>query len=138
MTDAITQDLRYAIRQLRRSPGFALAAVVVLGLGISASTAIFAFVDAALVKPLPYTNPSRLVEATGSVALMPRGNLSYLDYLDWQRLNQVFSSIAVHGGSSYVLDTASGGEPVFGARVSDGFFRTLGVRPMMGRERIHR
>ncbi|HEY1262177.1 MAG TPA: ABC transporter permease, partial [Terriglobales bacterium] len=134
MISRIAQDLRYALRQLWKSPGFALAAVVVLGLGISASTAIFAFVDAALIKPLPYAAPRRLVEATGSLALMPRGNLSYLDYLDWKRLNQVFSSFAVHNGAGYVLQTAAGGEPVFAARVSAEFFRTLGIAPALGRD----
>jgi len=129
-----TQDLHYAQRQLRKSPGFACTAVLVLALGVSASTAIFAFVDAALIKPLPYTNPAQLVEATGSVPLIPRANLSYLDYLDWKSLNQVFSSVAVHSGGGYMLSTPNGVEPVAAARVSDGFFRTLGITPVLGRD----
>jgi macrolide transport system ATP-binding/permease protein len=129
-----TQDLHYALRQLRKSPGFVCTAVLVLALGISASTAIFAFVDAALIKPLPYANPTQLVEATGSVPLIPRANLSYLDYLDWKSLNQVFSSVAVHNGGGYMLSTPNGVEPVAAARVSDGFFRTLGITPVLGRD----
>src|SRR5215813_5868406 len=130
----LRQDLQFALRQLSRSPGFACTAVLVLALGIAASTAIFTFVDAALIQPLPYANPTRLVEVTGSVPLMPRANLSYLDYLDWKSLNQVFSSIAVHNGSGYMLSTPTGAEPVAAARVSVGFFRTLGVAPMLGRD----
>jgi len=128
------QDLRYAFRQLRKSPGFACTAILILTLGISASVAIFGFVDAALIKPLPYPNPTRLVDVTESAAMFPRANLSYPDYLDWTRLNQVFSSMAVYTDGGSLLRTATGTEPVPGARVSDGFFYTLGVRPHLGRD----
>ena len=116
------QDFRYALRQLRKSPGFALTAVVVLTLGMCASVSIFAFVDAALIKPLPYPNPNRLVFVTESVPMIPLANLSYPDYLDWKRLNQVFSSMDVYNGTGYLLRTPAGTEPVRGIRVSDGFF----------------
>jgi predicted permease len=130
----LLQDLRYALRQLRKSPGFAVTAMLVLTLGISASVAIFAFVDAALVKPLPFAKPSRLVDVTESVAMIPRANLSYPDYLDWKRLNNVFSSMDVYNGTGYLLRTSAGTEPVPGVRVSDGFFHTLGITPMLGRD----
>jgi macrolide transport system ATP-binding/permease protein len=130
----LLQDLRYALRQLRKSPGFAVTAMLVLTLGISASVAIFAFVDAALVKPLPFASPSRLVDVTESVAMMPRANLSYPDYLDWKRLNNVFSSMDVYNGTGYLLRTSAGTEPVPGVRVSDGFFHTLGITPALGRD----
>ncbi len=128
------QDFRYALRQLRKSPGFALTAVLVLTLGMCASVSIFAFVDAALIKPLPYPNPNRLVFVTESVPMIPLANLSYPDYLDWKRLNQVFSSMEVYNGTGYLLRTPAGTEPVAGIRVSDGFFRTLGVSPALGRD----
>ncbi len=99
------QDLHYALRQLRKNPGFACTAVLVLTLGISASLAIFGFVDAALLKPIPYPNPTRLVHVTESVALMPRANLSYPDYLDWKKLNQVFSALDVYTGNGYLMQT---------------------------------
>ena len=134
MMTGLLQDLRYALRQLRKSPGFAVTAMLVLTLGISASVAIFAFVDAALVKPLPFANPSRLVDVTESVAMIPRANLSYPDYLDWKRLNNVFSSMDVYNGTGYLLRTSAGTEPVPGVRVSDGFFHTLGITPMLGRD----
>jgi macrolide transport system ATP-binding/permease protein len=132
--NGLLQDLRYALRQLRKSPGFACTAILILTLGMCASVAIFGFVDAALIKPLPYANPTRLVEVTESVAIIPRANLSYLDYLDWKKLNQVFTSMDVHDEADYLLRTPAGTDPVSGARVSDGFFRTLGVKPMLGRD----
>ncbi len=132
--NGLLQDLRYALRQLRKSPGFACTAILVLTLGISASVAIFGFVDAALIKPLPYANPSRLVEVTESITMIPRANLSYPDYLDWKRLNHVFSSMDVYDGMRYLLRTSTGTETVRGIRVSDGFFRTLGVNPVLGRD----
>jgi macrolide transport system ATP-binding/permease protein len=132
--NGLLQDLRYALRQLRKSPGFACTAILILALGIAASVAIFGFVDAALIKPLPYANPSRLVEVTESVTMIPRANLSYPDYLDWKKLNQVFSSMDVYDGMRYLLRTSTGTETVRGIRVSDGFFRTLGVNPVMGRD----
>ena len=130
----LLQDVRYALRQLRRNPGFACTAVLVLAIGLAASTSIFAFVDAALIKPLPYSNPSRLADVTGSVAMFPRGNLSYLDYLEWKKLNQVFVSLDAYTGAGYLLSTADGTEPVPAARVSSGFFRTLGITPLLGRD----
>jgi predicted permease len=130
----IAQDVRYALRQLRKSPGFACSAILILTMGIGASAAIFGFVDSALIKPLPYANPTRLVEVTESAAMFPRANLSYPDYLDWKKLNQVFSSMDVYNETGYLLRTAVGSEPVKAVRVSDGFFRTLGIAPSIGRD----
>jgi macrolide transport system ATP-binding/permease protein len=132
--ETVWQDLHFALRQLRRSPGFTLTAILMLALGIGASVAIFAFVDAALIKPLPYADPARLVDVNEKVKLFPRSNLSYLDYLDWKKMNKVFSSMEAYTGMSYLLNTPAGAEPVPGARVSAGFFRVLGVRPMLGRD----
>jgi len=127
------QDFRYALRQLRKNPAFALVAILVLTLGTSASIAIFAFVDAALIRPLPYSNPTRLVDVAENHALTSRSNLSRLDFLDWQRLNTVFSSMDAYTGSGYLLRNNSGTEVVYGARVTSGFFNTLGVFPTLGR-----
>ena len=71
----LMQDLRFAFRQLRKNPGFGLTAVLMLALGIGASVAIFAFVDAALIKPLPYWNPTRLVVLTEKTPLSPRSHI---------------------------------------------------------------
>ena len=128
------QDVRYALRQLRHNPGFAVTSVLTLALGMCTSLAIFGFVDAALLKQLPYPDPNRLVEVTESVAIIPRANLSYPDYLDWKRFNQVFSSLDVYQQTGYLLRTSAGTEPVHAIRISDGFFRTLGVAPFLGRD----
>ena len=74
--ETILQDLRFGARQLRKNPGFAVTAILTLALGMCASVAIFAFVDAALIKPLPYSDPARLVGVTEKVAMFPRANLS--------------------------------------------------------------
>jgi macrolide transport system ATP-binding/permease protein len=132
--ETVAQDLRFALRQLRRSPGFAVTAVLVLALGIGASTAIFGFVDAVLIQPLPYAHPNQLVSVDESTALFPHGNLSRDDYEDWKRLNSTLTSLDVYGGTGFLLRTGSLSEPVPAARVSDGFFRTLGVAPILGRD----
>jgi macrolide transport system ATP-binding/permease protein len=134
LLDNLRQDAAYAARQLRAHPGFTATATLILALGMCASVSIFAFVDATLVKPLPYEQPLRLVAVYEQVALFPQSNLSYADYLDWKRQNTVFTSLDVYGRSMFLLRTQAGSEPARGARVSDGFFRTLGVRPVLGRD----
>lgn len=134
MLDNIPRDFRFAFRQLRQAPGFTATAIVVLALGMCASVAIFAFVDAALLKPLPYGDPIRLVAVFETNALFTQSNLSYPDYLDWKRMNTVFSSLDIYQSQGYTLTTAEGAQPVRVARVSDGFFRTLGVTPVLGRD----
>jgi macrolide transport system ATP-binding/permease protein len=128
----LLQDLRFTVRQLRKNPGFTITAILMVTLGIGASVAIFGFTDAALIKPLPYRNPTRLLHVTENNAQIPRANLSYPDYLDWKRLNTVFSSLDVYGMRGYMLSTPTGAEVLVGARVSDGFFRTLGITPVLG------
>jgi macrolide transport system ATP-binding/permease protein len=128
------QDARYALRQLRQHLGFSATAISTLALGTGASVAVFAFVDAALLKPLPYQDSSRLVGVFETVALFPQSNLSYPDYLDWKRMNTTLSALEVFTQNGYRLTTESGAEPATGVRVSDGFFRTLGVTPALGRD----
>lgn len=132
--ETVIQDLSFALRQLRKNPGFAATAILILALGIGASVAIFAFVDAALIKPLPYPAPARLVAVNESSVGFARNNLSYPDYVDWKRMNTVFSSMEVFTGTGYAFKTPAGTEPVPGERVSAGFFRTLGIQPMLGRD----
>ncbi len=132
--ETVVQDLRFALRQLRKNPGFALTAILILALGIGASVAIFAFVDAALVKPLPYKDSTRLVAVNESTAAFAENPISYANYVDWKRLNTVFSSIEVFTGTGYAFNTPTGTEPVPGERVSAGFFSTLGILPVLGRD----
>jgi len=127
-------DVRFAWRQLRKSPGFTATAVCTLALGFCASLAIFAFADAAFLRPLPFHDPGRLVGVYESVPMFPRSNLSFQDYVDWKRLNTVFTSLAAYRGAGSTLTTAAGAERVPAARVSADFFRTLGVAPAVGRD----
>jgi predicted permease len=132
--ETVVQDLRFALRQLGKNPGFAATAVLILALGIGASVAIFAFVDAALIKPLPYKDPARLEVLFERNTLGPRFHLSYLDYVDWKRENKSFSSLDLFAPYGFMLRTPDGVRQADGARVSAGFFRTLGVKPTLGRD----
>src|SRR6267378_6484898 len=131
--ESVVQDLRFTLRQLRKNPAFTITGAAMVALGLGASAAIFAFVDAALIKPLPYQNPSRLLFVTETTPDIPRAALSYTDYLDWKKLNRVFDSMEVYNQRGYVVSTSAGMEMIDGARVSAGFFRTLGVSPFLGR-----
>jgi len=131
---SVWSDTRHACRQLRKNPGFSSTAILVLALGICASIAIFAFVDAVLIRPLPYQNPSRLVALFESTSLGSRFHLSYLDYLDWKQQNKVFDSLEAYDNLFFALSTTTGTQRVPGAAVSAGFFRSLGVTPILGRD----
>jgi predicted permease len=132
--ETIAQDMRFALRQLRRNPGFTATSVATLALGICASVAIFAFVDAVLIRPVPYQDPSRLVALFESTPLGSRFHLSYLDYVDWKRQNKVFRSLEAYHPISLAFNTEKGTQLVDGATVSSGFFRALGVAPVLGRD----
>lgn len=134
LVENLLRDIRFATRQLRKNPGFTATAILMLSLGVCASVAMFAFVEAALIRPLPYRNPEQLVGVFESIPLFPRSALSYPDYLDWKKLNTVFRSLDVFQNRGFRLNTPSGVEPARGVRVSAGFFRTLGVAPVLGRD----
>ena len=129
------RDIRFAVRQLRKNKGFAFTAILMLALGMCASLAIFAFVDATLVQPLPYKNPNRLVGVYEKLEkVCPLCNLSYPDYLDWKQQNTVFSSFDAYNHQGMMRPTPSGPKIAFGTRVTAGFFQTLGVTPILGRD----
>ena len=130
----IWSDVRYACRQMAKNPGFALTAILVLALGMGSSVAIFAFVDAALIQPLPFANPARLVSVYEVVNSCPLCNISYQNFRDWQKSGLPFSALEAWGFSGFSLTGPDGTESVDGTRVSDGFFRALGVTPMLGRD----
>ena len=127
-------DVRYGVRQLVKNPGFAVTAVLVLALGIGASVALFAFVDAALIKPLPYAEPNRLMDVTETIPMIGRANLSWEDYKDWKRENQTLSSLDAYTQAGFLVGAGDGAEPVSGVKVTPGFFGTMGVRPVLGRD----
>ena len=134
LVETVAADCRFSIRQLRRSFGFTAAAILALALGVGASLAVFMCVDAVLIKPLPYAHPNRLVDVTESSSLLLRNLTSYPNYLDWKRLNSAFISLSAWTPTSYTAKTAVATAQVSGTRVSDDFFRTLGVSPQLGRD----
>jgi putative ABC transport system permease protein len=131
----ITQDLRYGLRQLRKSPGFTLVAVLTLALGIGANTAMFSVVDTILLRSLPYPEPDRLmiVSETESVAPTDELGVAAQEYLDYRDQNQSFSSVAAYESDGFNL--TGEGQPlrIRAARISASAFPTLGVSPLMGR-----
>jgi macrolide transport system ATP-binding/permease protein len=131
--ESIVADLRFALRQLRKARGFTLTALLVATLGIAASVSIFTFVNAALLKPLPYQDPTRLVAVFESTASCPACSLSYADYQDWKRGNSVFRSLEIWQPDAYLWRSSGGVESLRAGRVSGGFFQTLGVTPLLGR-----
>ncbi len=131
--ESVAQDLRFAFRQLRKNTGFALTAILILALGIGASVAIFGFVDAALIRPLPYANPTRLAMLYEGINLGPRFHLSYPDYVDWKKMNHTFEDMEIYSPGIGMLRTPQGPQPADGAQVSAGFLKMLGVTPVLGR-----
>jgi len=132
------QDLQWALRSLRKSPGFTTLALITLGLGIGAATVAFSVLDTVLLRPLAYGNADRLVfmqEKTAKSALRPP---SYPNFVDWRDRTRSFDGVisAQYPYSQTVWPSAAGGDPIrvplMG--VSRGFFATLGVRPIVGRE----
>src|SRR5437879_4342362 len=131
-------DLRYGFRALRRSPGFALGAILVLALGIGANTAMFSLVNAALLRPLPYEDPSRLVQLwhvppAKSFPGLTLFSLSPANYLDWERQSSSFEAMAAYGGRSITFGGRERPEAIMGAAVAPDFFSLLRARPLLGR-----
>jgi predicted permease len=131
------QDLRYAARLLRRTPGFTITALLTLGLGIGANTAIFSLVDAVLLRPLPYPDPARLAEVYTHYSGNGEGSDEEATGLVWETVRDhasTLDSAAYSFGTGVGLASSQGAEFVMQQRVSAGFFRVLGVQPLIGRE----
>ena len=135
--ERLVQDVRYGVRMLVKSPGFALIAVLTLALGVGANTALFSVINAVLLRPLQFPEADRLVllwqvQATDPTDL---GIVSAPNFKDWQRLSQSFQSMALFdsGGNGYDLSGDGKPESVSGVRVTAGFFDVFGVNPMLGR-----
>ena len=103
LLDQLSQDLRFAIRQFGKQPAFTITAVFILALGLCSSIAIFAFVDAALLKPLPYRQPAGLVGVYERIPLCEQCNLSYPDYRDWKGMNKTLVSLDVYTGAGFSI-----------------------------------
>jgi putative ABC transport system permease protein len=131
---ALFEDVSYAVRTLRRSPGFVLTAVAILALGIGANTAVFSVVDAVLVRPLPYPAPDRIVTVEETA---PGGDLEAVsgpNFLDWRRQARSFESLAAYRREGVNLLAPDGPRRLQSASVSEGFVSSVfGVRPLLGR-----
>jgi len=127
------QDLRYALRTLRGSPGFTAVAILTLGLGIGANTAIFSFVDGVLLKPLPYPEPDRIVRVLEKPPRGERNGISTLNFLDWQKDNAVFEYMAATSGGGATLGGISDPVQLRGGRVSARYFDIYGIKAALGR-----
>src|SRR6185503_759369 len=129
------QDLRYGARMLLKQPGFTLIAMLTLGLGIGANTAIFSIVNAVLLRPFPYQAPERLVIVQERFSTGGGITVSYPNFVDWRAQNTTFASIAaVRANESFNFTGAGEPERLQGRLVSAEFFSTLGIQPMLGRD----
>src|SRR5579864_4111368 len=127
-------DLRYAGRTLVKSPGFAAVAVLTLALGIGANTAIFSFVDAVLLKPLPFRQPDKIVALGMTEAAPGTYPLTGEDYLDWKTQNSTFEEMSLYSWTStYNVGTADGTEGADVGRTEANLFSLLGVPAQLGR-----
>jgi predicted permease len=134
----LQQDLRFGIRQMAKAPGFAIATILTIALGIGATTSIFSLVNAVLLRPLPFTDPDHLV-ATGPVDdrrpddAFSVGSISYPDFFDWRAKNHSFSSLAESRDSTFTLTGTGEPKHLDGMVVSADFFKVLGVEAALGR-----
>ena len=131
----LLQDVRYALRNLSRSKGFATVAILCLGFGVGLNATIFSLIDGVLLKPYPYTDPDRILVVGEQRRNTDEAGLSYLDMRDWKEANSVFTTIAaVSGRSLTVADGAGEPERYLGAGVSWDLFPMLGTHPIRGRD----
>jgi len=126
-------DVRYALRQLRKSPGFTAVTVLTLALGIGANTAIFSVVNGVLLNPLPFHNASRIVSMFEETQNFAQGSISYPNFLDWQGDNRSFEAMAAYRATDGSITGVAQPENVRAQRVSANFFPILGVNPILGR-----
>jgi putative ABC transport system permease protein len=134
--ESFLRDLRHGVRLFAKNPGFTAVAIMTLGLGVGANSAIFSVVNAVLLRPLPFDQPDRLVRvcATAQYGDFPLIQVtSWKDFTDWQQQNHVFAGISVFTGDNDSLSAPDGIEQIDTADVSPGFFELLRVNPILGR-----
>lgn len=134
--DMIIQDIKHALRSLRRKPSFTVVVVLTLAIGIGGTTAIFGAVNAVLLRPLPYPEPDQLARVFKVQIRNPDGMggaVSPPDFTDWRRDNAVFSELAAYDNDSYALTGAGAAEQLPTAEVTGGFFKVMATPPLLGR-----
>ncbi len=127
------QDIRYAVRMLRKNPGVTLIVIMALALGIGANSAIFSVVNAVLLRPLPYEESERLLFLNEKSQVLDEMSISYPNLEDWRAQNQVFEKIAVYNRGSYSLTGAGEAERIITGQVSADLFSILRVNAAIGR-----
>jgi len=130
---ALLQDLRFGVRTLEKAPGLTAVAVVALALGIGANTAMFSIVNAVLLRPLPYTEPERLLQLYTSMPQFREASVSYPNFLDWRERSRSFDVMAAYRGDTFTLTGQAIPERLRGQMASADLFATLGVKPVVGR-----
>jgi len=130
---SIYSDCRFALRQLRKSPGFTLVAVLTIALGIGANTALFSIVNGVLLNPLPYPHPEQLVEVAAKSPPFSESSISYPNFLDWTKENHSFESLAGYRMNQLNLTEAGPAQNLKGIQISANFFPLLGIKPVIGR-----
>jgi putative ABC transport system permease protein len=133
--DHLQQDIRFGLRMLRNSPSFSVVAILTLALGIGANTALFSVVNAVLLRPLPFENPSRLVWSWGDCSLCAQAAVAPADFIDYRAQNHSFEYYGAMAGGDSLFNLAGSDKPtqIKGSMVTAGFFDALGVRPRYGR-----
>jgi len=134
--DTLLQDIRNALRQLRKNPAFTAVALATLALGIGANTAVFSVVDAVILRPLPYLHPERLIEARSINSRNPESsgfNISYPDFLDWRAQNHTLEHLISYRDSIFVLTGLQRPMQLDGEIVSWDLLPALGIQPELGR-----
>jgi putative ABC transport system permease protein len=131
----LLQDVYYAFRTLKKSPGFTAIAVLTLALGIGANTALFSVVDAVLLRPLQFKNPSRLVWGWGKCPLCEHGAISPSDFVDYRAQNRSFEHYGARAVGDSLFNLTGTDKPIqiTGSMITAGFFDALGVQPRYGR-----
>jgi putative ABC transport system permease protein len=134
--ETLFQDVRFALRTFRRRPAFSLSAIAVLAFGVGSSTAIFSVVNGVLLTPLPYSKPASLVRVFGVWEHGSREGVSPPDFEDYRRQTGTFESVAAASNSTPLVNLKGAGEPeqIRTRNVTAGFFGTLGIKPLAGRE----
>jgi predicted permease len=132
--ESVWADMKFAARQLLKSPGFSTTAILTLALGIGANTAIFSMVRGVLLAPLPFRQPERLVMVWESRPNLKKLDVSYPDFQDWQRNAQFFERMAALTWSSYDLSSPGAPEHIDGMNVSSDFLATLGIQMALGHD----
>ena len=121
----LAQDIRYAVRVLRNSPGFTAIAILTLALGIGANTAIFSVVNGVLLNPLPYPNADRLVAIVEKFPPFPEASIAYPNFLDWVRMNHAFEALAAYRHTNFNLTGMGEAQRLNAMQVSASFSRFL-------------